>query len=70
MNWINYTFDWCVRLLEQTAYLLGLTYQEINVWLFCIILPIILLIMTIQIIMLKIKVNSLKSLDLSVIQRG
>jgi len=60
MNWINYTFDWCVRLLEQTAYLLGLTYQEINVWLFCIILPIILLIMTIQIIMLKIKVNSLK----------
>ena len=60
MNWVNYTFDWCVRLLEQTAYLLGLTYQEINVWLFCIILPIILLIMTIQIIMLKIKVNSLK----------
>ena len=60
MNWINYTFDWCVTLLEQTAYLLGLTYQEINVWLFCIILPIILLIMMIQIIMLKIKVNSLK----------
>ena len=60
MNWINYTFDWCVSLLEQTAYLLGLTYQEINVWLFCIILPIILLIMMIQIIMLKIKVNSLK----------
>ena len=60
MNWINYTFDWCVKLLEQTAYILGLTYQEINVWLFCIILPIILLIMMIQIIMLKIKVNSLK----------
>ena len=60
MNWINYTFDWCVTLLEQTAYLLGLTYQEINVWMFCIILPIILLIMVIQIIMLKIKVNSLK----------
>ncbi len=60
MNWINYTFDWCVTLLEQTAYILGLTYQEINVWLFCIILPIILLIMMIQIIMLKIKVNSLK----------
>ena len=60
MNWINYTFDWCVTSLEQTAYILGLTYQEINVWLFCIILPIILLIMMIQIIMLKIKVNSLK----------
>ena len=60
MNWINYTFDWCVRLLEQTAYLLGLTYEEINVWLFCIILPIILLIMMIQIIMLKIKVSRLK----------
>lgn len=37
--WIDVTFDWCVRLLYQWARLLGLSYEEINVWLFVIILP-------------------------------
>ena len=38
--WIDVTFDWCVRLLYQCAGWLGITYEEINVWLFVIILPI------------------------------
>ncbi len=37
--WIDVTFDWCVRLLYQWAGWLGLSYEEINVWLFVIILP-------------------------------
>ena len=41
--WIDVTFDWCVRLLYFVANWLGLTYEEINVWLFVIILPIILI---------------------------
>ena len=41
--WIDVTFDWCVRLLYQCAGWLGITYEEINVWLFVIILPIALL---------------------------
>ena len=36
------TFDACVTLLEWLARILGMTYIEINVWLFCILLPIIL----------------------------
>lgn len=36
------TFDACVTLLEWLAQILGMTYIEINVWLFCILLPIIL----------------------------
>ena len=35
--WIDVTFDWCVRLLYRTADLLGITYEEINIWLFVII---------------------------------
>jgi len=37
--WIDFTFDWCVRLLYQVAQLIGITYEEINVWLFVIVFP-------------------------------
>lgn len=33
------TFDYCVYLLEQLAILLGTNYVAVNVWLFCILLP-------------------------------
>jgi hypothetical protein len=38
--WIDVTFDWCVRLLYQVAQLFGITYEEINVWLFVIVFPV------------------------------
>ena len=37
--WIDVTFDYCVFLLHRVAGLLGITYEEINVWLFVIGLP-------------------------------
>ena len=42
--WIDITFDWCVNLLYKIADLLGISYEEINIWLFLIIGPISLLI--------------------------
>ena len=42
IKWIDVTFDWCVALLYQAADLLGITYEEINVWLFVIIGPLLL----------------------------
>ncbi len=38
--WINTTFDWCVNFLYKIADLIGVSYEEINVWLFVIIGPI------------------------------
>lgn len=38
---INATFDWCVWLLEAVAPRIGMTYNEINIWLFVIAPPII-----------------------------
>jgi hypothetical protein len=32
-------FDWCVRVLVYWAEIFGITYQEINVWVFVIIWP-------------------------------
>lgn len=37
--WIDAVFDWCVILLFDIAGVLGITYEEINVWLFVIIGP-------------------------------
>ena len=37
--WIDVVFDWCVRLLYEVAGMMGITYEEINVYLFVIIGP-------------------------------
>ena len=42
--WIDITFDWCVKFLYIVADLLGITYQEVNIWLFVIIGPLFFLI--------------------------
>ena len=42
--WIDITFDWCVKFLYIVADLLGITYEEVNIWLFVIIGPLFFLI--------------------------
>lgn len=42
---MNKVFDWCVEVLKYYAKLLGITYEEINIWIFCIIEPIIFFVM-------------------------
>ena len=37
----NRIFNLCVDLLVWLAGLLGITYEEINVWIFCVIWPLI-----------------------------
>ena len=39
IDWVDVTFNWCVWLLYEAAGLLGITYEEINIWLFVIIGP-------------------------------
>jgi hypothetical protein len=36
MEWVDVIFNWAVHALGWMARLLGITYEEINVWLFCI----------------------------------
>ena len=52
-------FNWCVDILVKFAELLGLTYNEINVYIFVIITPLIFLIMFVIIITQQIKIKSL-----------
>ncbi len=37
---IDQIFDWCVNVLVYWAGILGITYKEINVWVFVIIWPV------------------------------
>ncbi len=55
--WIDETFNFCVILLYDVATFLGITYEEINVWLFCLIWPILTLIMFAEILRLRLKIK-------------
>ena len=56
--WIDETFNFCVKLLYEIGGILGITYEEINVWLFCIIWPFLTLIMFGEILRLRLKLKN------------
>ena len=55
--WIDVVFDYCVKLLIDAASFLGITYEEINVWLFVVIWPLLSLVLFAEVIRLRIKKN-------------
>ncbi len=57
IEWIDNTFNFCVILLYNIGSLFGITYEEINVWIFVVIWPLISLIMFAEIIRLRLKIN-------------
>ncbi len=58
IEWIDIIFNFCVRLLYDVGSVLGISYEEINVWLFIVIWPLISLIMFAEIIRLRLKLKS------------
>ena len=58
IKWIDQTFDYCFQLLFDVAAILEISYEEINVWIFCVIWPLLSLITLAEIIRLRIKINN------------
>jgi hypothetical protein len=58
--WVDAIFDWCVILLVDLAKLVGVTYEEINIWIFLVIWPLVTLTLFIWIAVLTIKCKKLK----------
>ena len=58
--WIDEIFNFCVRLLYDLGGILGITYEEINVWLLDIKWPKIKLILFAEVIRLRLKIDSNK----------
>ena len=50
MDWL---FDWCVYVLEVSAQYVGMTYNEINIWVFVIIEPVVFVLMAYYILRLR-----------------
>ena len=55
IKWVDETFDFCVELLIDSARFLGISYEEINVWLFVIIWPLFSFVLFAEVIRLRIK---------------
>ena len=55
---MNEVFNQSVRFLILTSEQLGMTYQELNVWIFLIIEPIVFVILVIKIYLLTKKLNN------------
>lgn len=49
----NELFKACVKLLRNWAAYLHMTYEEINIWIFCVIEPIVFIVMVITIVRLS-----------------
>ena len=52
-------FDWCVAILVYFAGIFGITYKEINVWVFVIIWPIFTLILIASVFIQQIRIQRL-----------
>ena len=57
--WVDVIFNICVKFLYDVAAILGITYEEINVWLFCVIWPILTIYLGYEIIQLRLRIARL-----------
>ena len=53
--WIDIIYNYCVQLLIDSARFLGISYEEINVWLFCVIWPLLSLVLFAEVVRLRMK---------------
>ena len=60
IEWIDYIFNFCLRLLYDVGGHICITYEEINVWLFVFIWPMLSLIMFAEIVRLRLKISDQK----------
>ncbi len=60
IDWVDIVFNWCVHLLYDWATFFGISYEEINIWVFIVIWPAITLAMAVWILVLLRKTRRLK----------
>ena len=63
VNWIDVIFRYCVVLLVNIARVLGISYEALNIWVFIIIQPIIILVLFLCVLALRKKIRLYKQID-------
>ena len=62
LNAIDLTFGVCVYILIEISKLVGVSYNEANIWIFVVAFPFLLLLLSLYVVTLKIKIKKLRSL--------
>ena len=57
VNWIDAIFRYCVVLLVNMAKVIGISYEALNIWVFIIVQPLIILLLFIWVIRLRRKLK-------------
>ena len=53
IEWVDNIFDICVIFLVELAKLIGISYEEINIWIFIVIYPAVILLLLYHILRLN-----------------
>jgi len=57
--WVDATFDWAVLFLLDLAQFLGISYEEINIWIFLVLWPVLTVILITWIVKLALRCRKL-----------
>lgn len=57
---IDDVFCWCVDVLDAGAAMLGISYQAINVWIFCVIWPLVTIALIVTVLVQAVKLRNVK----------
>ena len=60
IEWVDVIFRYCVVLLVDVAKVLGISYEEINIWVFIVIYPLIVIILFFWIFRLRRRIKVLE----------
>ena len=58
IDWIDAIFRYCVVLLVDLAKVLGISYEALNIWVFIIIQPLMIIFLFVGVLLLRIKVKN------------
>ena len=60
LEWVDIIFRYCVVLLVDVAKVLGISYEELNIWVFIVIYPLIIIILFFWIFLLRRRIKILE----------
>jgi hypothetical protein len=60
VNWIDAIFRYCVVLLVNVAKVLGISYEALNIWVFIIIQPLLIVFLFLWVLLLRRRIKRLK----------
>ena len=60
ISWVDALFRYCVVLLVNMAKVIGISYEEINIWIFVIIQPVLIVFLFLWVLRLRTRIKRLK----------